>query len=199
MATFMAKQFAVERLVAIAGANSFIGQWPNEAAREQGHVAVPAPWVCEPGRTAASRMYSFGDLHGRVCPLWTPAQVAQRLPGVARQVEKLINSVSAERFSRMVSTGKKITDYLAEVALSAHAPCARACSWLPAREPLGSRLPPRTLVPRAPYHVLRGALARHTTRCSPRLHHALTTRSPRARPTTLLTRSPACGWGIRMR
>jgi hypothetical protein len=34
-------------------------------------------------------MYSFGDLHGRVCPLWTPAQVAQRLPGVARQVEKL--------------------------------------------------------------------------------------------------------------
>jgi hypothetical protein len=89
MATFMGKQFAVERLVAIAGANSFIGQWPNEAAREEGHVAVPAPWVCEPGRTAASRMYSFGDLHGRVCPLWTPAQVAQRLPGVARQVEKL--------------------------------------------------------------------------------------------------------------
>lgn len=37
-------------------------------------------------------------------------------PGRKREVEKLINSVAPETFGRMVSTGKKITDYMVEDA-----------------------------------------------------------------------------------
>ena len=89
MATFIAKRFAVERLVALAGVNSFVRQWPDEAERVRGVVATPAAWVRRPGATPPERLWSFGDLHGRVCPLWSPAQITQKLPGVARRVEWL--------------------------------------------------------------------------------------------------------------
>ena len=141
MATFIAKQFAVERLVAISGANSFVGQWPSDDDRNRGRVATPAPWIRERGKTSPQRLYSFGDLHGRVCTLWAPAQVAQDLPGVARQVEKLPGG----------SVARGSPPPLASMMVGLHKLCASTC-WhnrtieTMASEHLGGSSPPRPTV-----------------------------------------------------
>eukprot|EP00729_Bicosta_minor_P001215 gene1215-34750_t len=49
--------------------------WSSVAVvgHSQGSMLHPAPWVSAPGKTPGWKLFMFGDLHGRVCPLWSPA------------------------------------------------------------------------------------------------------------------------------
>ena len=93
MAVFVSKQFAVARAVALAGPNSFIGHWdwfgPPPA---RGSTVVPAPWVVRPGKTPGNRLFVFGDLHGRVCTLWSPAMSVLGIPGAPTLIQNSSSS-----------------------------------------------------------------------------------------------------------
>jgi hypothetical protein len=53
------------KAVALAGPNSFIGQWSSSGPPPtRGSVLHPAPWVSTPGVTKGNRLFTFGDLHG---------------------------------------------------------------------------------------------------------------------------------------
>ena len=66
MAVFISKQFSVERAVALAGPNSYLGHWQSDGSPpSRGSVLHPAPWVSAGGKTAGWKLFMFGDLHGR--------------------------------------------------------------------------------------------------------------------------------------